>query len=616
MASPPPALRRYLLGAALLALAAALATAWPAASAPTRTILCNYVHPDCLSNQWLLVWVAEQLRDGATLLHNDRYYWPVGDAPWLAGNANEGFPYAIWHLLLGWPAASNVHLLLILVLNGLGAYALARSCGASAPASLAAAPTGTLLVYCIQEMGAGRFTQVSVCWLAFFLASWMRFLTAPSRRRAAVSGTLLAITAFFYWYYGFFGVIAGAVLWGGRMIQWRMGARGPGEGAPPRLAELVLFSVVALALIAPVLTVFLAHWGSIPGTDEGTFPHPEAFADSTFPSVPFLANGGRHAGRALPFTTCVLALVGVWTHRARWQGLALLGVGLLFAALMAGTLLPHGPYTLLYGIAGPLRRFWWPYRHVVVLNLVLIALAARGASAWMERRPWVGWLLALSVPVQLEMQRAPWRAQFSEVATPVPFYQEIASDPGEVLLEPPLSAAIANSQAQLIYQLDHKKQLLGGHAMWVDRVRPPAWEEMVTRNTFLHAMTQLDEGKLDGTFRFDPADLRALVDHGVREVVLNREYFPLMMGGLVEAYEQICSGLFGPPVHTARRARAWSLDHWNGATEVAFTPWTWPAGVAPGDGTLSIQTPPGPSLAFSVPAPPGPPQSPGRGGVR
>ena len=143
MAPPDTSARRgrlYAVGAAVLSLAAALATAWPAANAPRATILCIYGHPDCLSNQWLLVWVAEQITHGRSLLHNDRYYWPVGDSPWLAGNGNEGFPYAIWHLLFGWPMASNMHLLVILTLNGLAAYALARASGASRPSSLAASP--------------------------------------------------------------------------------------------------------------------------------------------------------------------------------------------------------------------------------------------------------------------------------------------------------------------------------------------------------------------------------------------------------------------------------------------------------------------------------------------
>ena len=41
----------------------------------------NWVHPDNLSNHWLLVWVAERVMSGESLLHNDTYYWPVGDAP-------------------------------------------------------------------------------------------------------------------------------------------------------------------------------------------------------------------------------------------------------------------------------------------------------------------------------------------------------------------------------------------------------------------------------------------------------------------------------------------------------------------------------------------------------
>ncbi len=629
--------RAWTAAAALLALACALAATWPAATDPAGTVLCNYVHPDCLSNHWLMVWVAEQLASGGSILHNDRYYWPVGDAPWLAGNGSEGFGYLPFHLLFGWPVGSTVYLVGILALNGVGAYALARAAGASGPASLAAATTGTTMLYAIHELGAGRFSQVSFCWLAFFLAAWLRFLRRPTPLGGMGAAALLAVTSLFYWYYGLFGVLAGGVL---------LLAFAP-KATRPRVAPLAVFAVAYLALIGPLLWVFLEYWSSIPGTGEDAFPHREAVGDSTWPGIPFLVAGGRHAGRALPFTTCALALVGLVAGvRGLRRGatpsgstpsgstpsgstpsgsdarvaVALGGVALLFAGLMAGALIPHGPYEWIYGLAGPLRRFWWPYRHVVVLNLALITLAALGADALVRalaRRPALRRaapaalvLLALAIPAQLTLQRAPWQAQFSRADLADAFYPSLVDTPGTVLVEPPLSPSVASAQTPLIYQLLHEKALLAGHALWVDRVRPDAWDAYVAKNSFLVAMQRLDRGELGTTFTFEPADLRALIDAGARTFVVNQEYFPLLARDLAKAYDALFTALFGEPIATGTRIAAWDAGGWDGRSTVEIPAFTWPSSLHYGGPTLSVQAPRPPSLVFSIPPPAKPPPKP------
>jgi len=365
--------------------------------------------------------------------------------------------------------------------------------------------------------------------------------------------------------------------------------------------------VAPFALVAPLLYVFLHNWQEIPGTAEAAFPHPESLADSTWPGVPFLPMGGRHAGRALPLTTCALAAVGLLRGPDRWRSTGLLGVALLFAGLMAGGLIPHGPYEQIYGLASPLRRFWWPYRHVAMLNLALIALAARGSDTLFRAWRWPAVLVALSIPLQLTWESAPWHAQFTHVDAPVTFYEQVGDGPGTVLLEPPLSPTVASAQTPLLYQLYHHKILLGGHAMWVERVRPPAWDAFVDGNSFLAEMRRLETGKVDGVFRFEGADLRALVDAGVGQIVVNREYFPLSLEAIPDAYVVLATALFGEPTHVAKRAKVWDLTAWNGQTEVAVPPVVWPAGVLPGGPTLSIQGVRPPSLAFSVPGPTGPP---------
>ncbi len=570
-----------------LAVASAVAVCWPVVTNPGDTILCGYVHPDCLGNHWLLTWVADQLRVGGSVLHNDRYYWPVGDAPWLAGNGSEGFLYAPFHWALGWPLATTVYEPLILAANGLAAYTLCRAVGVSPSGSIAAVPTGTLFVFAVFELGAGRFSQVSICWLFFFLAAWVRFLTAPTVSRAVLAGALLAVTHFFYWYYGFFGVMAGALL-----LLWRR----------PSAGWLAVFSLAAVIPILPLLWVFLRYWAEIPGTSEDTFPHPESVSDSCWPAIPFALEKGRFAGRALPFTTTVLAALSLVFIRDRLN-LILALVGIVFASLMAGALIPNGPYSWVYGLAGPLRRFWWPYRHVVVVNVVLLVLAARMSDRFVRSRPLLGIALALTVPLQLHLQDAPWHVLFSRVRLPVPFYESLAKEPGTLLLEPPLSPAVAGSQTPIMYQTIHRKALITGHALWVDRVRPKGWDAFIAANSFLAGLQEM-ERRGSGVFTFVGADLQSLLDAGLGPLVINREYFVLALDRLPKAYERVAEQLFGEPTVRGKRAHAYDTTRWNGETTATYEAWTWPDRVRPGAGTLSIQGIKPPSMAFDMPAPP------------
>ena len=71
----------------------------PPVYAPKDFLVGGWGHPDNLGNHWLLVWVAERVFRWEQIIHNDQYYLPYGDYPWLAGNGTEGFLYLPFHLL-------------------------------------------------------------------------------------------------------------------------------------------------------------------------------------------------------------------------------------------------------------------------------------------------------------------------------------------------------------------------------------------------------------------------------------------------------------------------------------------------------------------------------------
>lgn len=565
----------------LLALGAALLVVAPVLTRPGAAFLCDWHHPDCVSNQWLTLWVARQVETGGDLLHNDRYYWPVGDAPWISGSGSDGFLLVPWDLAFGWPLGMNLHEALILTLNGLAGWAVARALGASRSASLAAVPTATLMLYGVEELSAGRLSQVSFCWLGFFFAAWVRLLEAPSAGRATLAAALFTLTSLFYWFYGFFAAMLGGILWLFKRTPTR---------------PLVVFIGLVVAMLGPFLAWTLANRSVIPGITEA-FPNPESHRASFWPTLPFLPPGAPPLGRELPLSTALLAAAALVVRRDRWT-LALVVAWLWFSALAVGPRWPGGPYELIYGLAEPLRRLWWPYRHVVVVNLITIALAARAADRWLVDRPAWGWLLALSVPVQLYLQGAPLNAVYTVIEAPSVVYTSLREHPATVLIEPPLAPEVASSEAPLYYQIQHGKALLGGHAPWVERVRPPGWDDLIEGNAFLAELRRLERAELDGRFTFEPTHLRALIDDGVGLLVLNTEYFPRPIVGLARAYKEICDALFGPAISSDRGTWAWDLRRWTGASEAHFTPWNWPAGVAPGGPSQPILLPPEPSRAL------------------
>ncbi len=596
------------LAALVVSLGLALLACWPVWLDPRQGMLCGVSHPDCAGNQWLLVWVAERLAGFEGLLHNDAYYWPVGDSPFLAGNGGEGFLYLPFHLLLGWPLGANLFLVLLLAGNGLAATWATRGAGATWPGALLAGAALGAGAYAARELGSGRFSQADLVWLLLFAGAWLRFLRRPGLVLGAAAGALLAIASALYWYHGLFMVLFGGLLGLGAAVEARL--RGARLAALP-WRPLVAFCGSFLLLVTGPLAWYLLNWEALPGTGEDLFPHPEALRDSLVPAIPCLVRMGRFVGQALPATVVLLALVQVVkliagrSDRPGLDGALVVSWG-LFLLLAMGPQLSLGgvsPFESLYGVAAPLRRFWWPSRHVLVCNLALVLLAARALPA-MKRRGWEAGLalvLVLSAPLLLVLQGPGVRAHSTALAWPPAFYQQLADEPGEVLLELPLSPRVALSQKPLLYQLVHGKTLLNGHGLWVDRVRPPAWDEFVAGDSFLRGLQRVESGSLGGDLDFDAADLERLRGQGLALVVLNREHYPSSLSQAVVRQRTVLTAIFGEPFASWPGAWAWRTADWNGTSRVPLDPWSLPRGAAGRDGSVPIDLRTPPSRIFDPP---------------
>lgn len=567
----------------------ALYQTWPAWLDGGHAVIGQWTHPDMISNHWLYRWLAEALWSGGSILHNDRYYAPVGDGPWLAGNGSDAVPYALLTPFLDWPGSVTFWVILAIVLNGLSGWALARRLGGGHEGALVAGAGVAFSPYIAEELAGARFAQVPIYWIGFFLVAWIGLLERapeagawrPDRgliKRGLVAGLLFGGAAFSYWYAGLWAALAGGVFFAFR----------------PRWRALVPFVPVALATTIPPLAVFLVNWAKIPGTAEGSFPHPLAVSSSLPLAFPVFGGPGFWGGIILPLALILPALAALFAplvaaaragapRRARgwlklvrdawrtlpWGYRASAATALLFYLLClgpypswhggAGEGVP-GPFWLLYGVGGPLRRFWWPYRHIAVLTLALAPLAARGleiAISWLAgqveprlRRAMpaaaaIG--LTLLLPFDVGARQGTLSAPVSYFEPPEA-YDALAALPGDVVLELPISPPLVCGQQTLSYQWIHHKRLMNGHAMWVDRVRPAAWDAWVRENGFLTDLMALEQGEHEGPFEVAPADLEVLRGVGLRYFVVNVEYYPSELAPLVAVYRELFGALFGEPV--------------------------------------------------------------------
>ena len=554
----------------LVCLGLALFVAGPLAWDPAHRIAGDWRHPDCLGNHWLLVWVAEQLRQGGSLLHNDLYYWPFGDAPWLAGNGSEGFLYLPFHQLWGWPTAAGLYVTALLLCNGLAGYALGVAAGAGRQASWVVAAATVCSLYAILELSAGRFSQGNLTWLLLSLAAWLRLLHAPGRKMALAAGALAAACAFFYLYYGFFLLLAGATMLAihrarGHALPWR---------------HLAVAATTGGVLIAPLVWVMVRHWAAIPGSQEA-YPVALLEMDSIRPSWGVQPRGAPvqiSSGQALP----VLLLVFGWViQRLRTRTSptppewSMVGIALLGGWLALGP--RAGLFTWIYGAAPPLERFWWPYRHVVLLGIGLSVLAARGLREMGGDRALPALAVTLLVPASLMLQGLPVVLKSSPLENPPLVYAGLAQHDATVLLSVPFLPGTTSSQAPLAYQLFHRKTMLNGHAPWVDRVRPAAWDSWVQENSFLSALSRLESGRGEHTLSFEAADLQTLISEGLGLLVLDRSLFPVEVRGLAETYTQVFTVLFGAPVYREQGVLVFESRHWTGAVAVENAGFSWPS---------------------------------------
>ena len=551
----------------------------PPLLSPESYLIGGWGHPDNLGNHWLLVWVAEQISTGQSILHNTQYFWPVGDYPWLAGNGSEGLLFVPLYWLFGWPAGVVPLVLFYFVGIGLGGYCLGRVMGAGPWLSLIPSSMLVSTPYWTREMNAGRFSQLDGVWLIGSLVGFIWLIQQKEFRwkPSILVGILVGLTGIFYWYYAFFFVLSAIIvvsitLLYKRLVLWK---------------NMGVAATMSLLTIAPIALIFWSHWNLIPGVDEVQFPSPDASTDALNIGGEFFSPHGKTAGVVLSIPTVVLSLYSMFRWRvlelkSRWFLVIGLSISFFFLTLSLGPKTPL--FEWVYGLATPLRRFWWPSRHLLMWNIGMAIIATVGLKR-VKRERWVASICTALVPISLWIQGdRPFHAAHTPLQFPIAEYEDVKKLSGSVIWSPPINPKVYNTQLPLLFQMVHKKKLLTGHALWVDRVRPAEWDEQIANHRLLSCLQRYELGGIDQICEFEAQSIIDLQSMGIDLVVLDSTVFPRNLMGLVPKLASVYEELFGSAIYRGDGIRVWSTANWTGVEKIRLPDWKLPKGTNLGDG--------------------------------
>ncbi len=420
--------------------------------------------------------------------------------------------------LFGHPAYYNVKCVLILVLNGLAGYALARHFTPSRALGFLGGTVAAFNSFVFLELYQSGLRQAILWWLLLAVLYLERVLEAGRRRDAVLGGLCFGLTAGFYWFYGLFLAMyaVARVLAGGRQVF-------KSERRTRILVAAVLLAAIGLAIAYvfayPYIYIETDHTGNLPEV-QWFAPFPDLDELLNAPLTPHTLEENLIASlarvlvsswtldylwnplhpRNVPVVLSVLALVPALVRiRREWFWLLVTlffwlhtGGPYLETAFEGGQrtyyMLGDGPLKLPYYYTFQyvplMSRLFAPYRSAAMVWLGLTVLLVRNLEALRlrlgSRGKIVPVLCGVLVPIYLGqyfLDEAivrwldPDERGFSGRGLPVessvmsvhPFYRALAREPGQIgVIEVPV-----REQQDLVnyYQVIHQKKLFRGWAL-------------------------------------------------------------------------------------------------------------------------------------------------------
>lgn len=431
-------------GAILIAVTAAIAVTWPMAPNYDTVVLGGGELGGWL---WRYNWHYMSL-DGLMALHlNPFSAWAefvgLGRYP-ETGNVMDvlAISYPL-EKLFGFPASYNLKILIILTLNGLSGYGLARYFSGSVSASLAASALAVVNPLTLQEVQSCGLRQAILWWVLLYPALIDRALRRRTLGGGVLAGAVFGLAGAYYWFYGLFtlvfsgvwfikhllaersrvnaigvvratlGALIGVILVAGPFVlPYAMPGAGSNSGGASALPEMTFFlkyppyDTVAYAPLRPQ-TYAENLLASIHRTIGSTW-------SATYPFDPSL-------NESLQWTVLVFGLLpALWRSRSwGWLGVwAFFYIGTLGPFLRIGTgdaqevtrfgaennMVLRLPYTLMFQYIPGMSRMFAPYRlgsYVIVSSVVLLAVG-------LSRTRYRMWLAPLVIAATIMQPMGRW----------------------------------------------------------------------------------------------------------------------------------------------------------------------------------------------------------------
>ena len=507
--------------------------------------LPGYFNDDWANGIYLHHQVHAALMSGRFDLSDPMQFHPIGYNPIHSngGNILDMLVSGVSRMILPWPFWLSVGALLWIPLNILAFVPLGRRLWHRPTVILAAATLWAMFPPVLDQLAAGRLTQVAMVGLPLAVAGLLDVSEKGTRSSIRLAAVGLALTGLGYWFNALFLALLVPVFWlhGGRIRGWK-----------PLGVDLLKVGALALTMVAPFLLVIF--WpaltgGGMPGTHIDPTQMNVVFGDAlklTGGQVPGLANW-------LPFGMMVGAALTIryGERRRLWGILALLCVVFsLGPGQRVGDTTYLMPYWVLWkGVPG-LARMFHPDPWMLVGGLFLSIFAVEGlARKW----PRAVWMLPIVVWIQLSVRGV---VPLNTWAPDVPDHWRLLgeeTDRGALIVFP-----VHRSQLAGAYQWSHQRALYGGMVEDQPWAQPKAWKDYEQYSAFLRSLRSLSYGtEVEIDVRAE--DIERLRKDGFSRVVFDRFSWARMPWPVSYDPESRLTEALGAPLHRTEGGVVWDL---------------------------------------------------------
>lgn len=514
---------------------------------------------DAWTTLWLIDHLHRHLAAGTLAAHTTEILFPAGYNLWSFGHAALQ-ALGVGLRLLGVPLVAAYNLLLVFALttSALAAHGLGHALARDHRGGVVAGVTFATSPYLYGEGAAGCIELVAAGLIPLYLLALVHLTRHPGWRAALLATLALAVIGPFNWYYTLFAGMLGlgfaAWQWLAghrRAVAWMVGAMVTAAALNAPLVPLVRRETPTRPPLALEQFVDRSAWlrstaildGSVPlgQLDEaGLEEHDavEVFRNSTslasLAAARFTLNPLESTPGALAFS---VGLAGLFAGRRRAWGWAALAGGATLLTL-GPFLSPDGTVPIPDWSAELPLPYWFGYQHVPFFSkayrpyrigvdalVALSALGAVGVAAMLAEGRSRAVTAAAAGLYLVGMTQPFWsgdrpgRRPLADAAIPAA-YTELAALPRGGVIELPLQyQPITNANARFQYhQVAHRQPLLNCNQL-IRRTDLLAFRDYVLGNGLLSLF--LDLGRRAPPYRYDGADLAALVADGFRYVVLH-----------------------------------------------------------------------------------------------